>query len=507
MDSFTLHLITDELQQIITGSRINKIYQPDNNIFLLKLSVSVNLLINISSSFSTLFLTKRKPENPASAPPFCMLLRKYLENGHIIHLENIRFYRIFILKIKKKGEIYSLKINLSGKSSNVLLLNNSNNIIANYKNFPERKITHVAKLTYDQFKSLSGKNLNLPGFPPFLTKEISYIAETHSVDLAYETYKNLFKFEFVPQPCTFEGKVYPFPLTCKGDKCEYEFFSSFSKAFESLYSNNEVLLKKKKLLKTISSREKKLTKALKSIEKELSQKSNYNDFFKYGELLKANIHLLKKGMNNISVTDYYSDNFPQIEIKLQEDKTPLENVEFYFKIAKKGKRGVEKLNERIQQIEEELAFLKELSYFTETTTNISELEYMEQELNPKENVKIKSIKSAPFDRIVHENITVIVGKSSKANDFIRKEFGKPDYLWFHVKDYPGSHVIVLEKEENLKSNVIKFAAKKALENSKCFKNGKGEVIYTKIKYVKKQKGSPPGLVSVKKHKTMSVKLY
>ena len=102
MDTFTLYSLINEIKEHIEGARINKIFQPDENIFLLRLSTGKNFIINISPQFNILFISNRKLRNPKQAPAFCMLLRKYIENGKIIEIESIKFYRTVILKILKR---------------------------------------------------------------------------------------------------------------------------------------------------------------------------------------------------------------------------------------------------------------------------------------------------------------------------------------------------------------------------------------------------------------------
>jgi predicted ribosome quality control (RQC) complex YloA/Tae2 family protein len=97
----------------------------------------------------------------------------------------------------------------------------------------------------------------------------------------------------------------------------------------------------------------------------------------------------------------------------------------------------------------------------------------------------------------------LVGKTAKDNDHLTFKVGKPDDLWLHARGTPGSHVIVrLEKGQSIPHETLKDAATLTLWFSDLRKSGKGEVIYTLRKFVKKAKGQKPGVVQVTRDKSM-----
>ncbi len=246
------------------------------------------------------------------------------------------------------------------------------------------------------------------------------------------------------------------------------------------------------------------------IEKELKEKSEFEKYFQFGELLKSNIFNIKKGDKSIILTNYYDENLSEITVPLKPDKTPVENVEIYFKKGKKFKRGFEKLIEREDYIKQHIKYLEETLFFVENSSSVEDLQEISYEINFRKEVKRKnkSVKetSRPYKLEIFNNVKIYIGKSSKSNDYLLKNIGKPEFLWFHVKDFPGSHVIIAENQDKISEDLIEFAAKLTFKNSKAKNNGKGEVIYTPVKYVKKPKGAPPGLVTVQKFKTIFVSL-
>ena len=102
-----------------------------------------------------------------------------------------------------------------------------------------------------------------------------------------------------------------------------------------------------------------------------------------------------------------------------------------------------------------------------------------------------------------DGIPILVGKSAKDNDALTLKVAKPDDLWLHARGTPGSHVVIrLEKGVQFPHETLRDAAALALWYSDLRKSGKGEVIYTYRKFVKKGKGLKPGAVMVEREKSV-----
>jgi predicted ribosome quality control (RQC) complex YloA/Tae2 family protein len=500
MDTFSLFAFKNEIKDKILYTRINKIFQ-NNNIFTFKLSSNENLIFD----FNTIFLSDVKLKNPLNPPIFCMFLRKHIMNSLIIDLNYFKLYRILEVVLKKGDNTYTLHINFSNKNKNLILLQEQN-ILANFSKFQLAEIKIIRQLDIDEFRNALINN-KLEGFPGFIVKELVYLLKLSGLlEDVYEKYIEFYNFKIKFRPVKLGERIYPFLLKHLNNTGKnLQEFSSFNDMFKHEFENKYLETEKSNLKKLFKNKIKKLEKTLKKIENEIEDKKDFEKYFKFGELLKANLHLINKGDSETKVVDYYNEDMPTITIPLKTDKSPNENIENYFKKGKKFKRGVVKLKERKIETEEQIFLFKEKLYFLENIKNISELEEFSTDKQGKNKTKNKDIAQQPYKEFKFNNINIVAGKSSKGNDYIIRKFGKPDYLWFHVKDFPGSHVIIQEKEENLTKEAIEFAAKIALEYSKAANNRKGEVVYTRIKYLSKPKGAPMGLVTLKKFKTIFVK--
>ena len=114
----------------------------------------------------------------------------------------------------------------------------------------------------------------------------------------------------------------------------------------------------------------------------------------------------------------------------------------------------------------------------------------------------------PFRRFISsDGHQIFVGRNARENDELTFGLAKSDDLWLHARGTPGSHVVVrLEKGTDPPPETIRDAATLALLYSDLKKSGKGDVIYTRRKWVKKSKGQAPGAVTVTQEKTMYVTL-
>ena len=101
----------------------------------------------------------------------------------------------------------------------------------------------------------------------------------------------------------------------------------------------------------------------------------------------------------------------------------------------------------------------------------------------------------------------LVGKTAKDNDHLTLKVANPDDLWLHARGTPGSHVVVrLEKGATVPPETLKDAATLTLWFSDLRKSGKGEVIYTLRKFVRKGKGFKPGSVTVEREKSLWIEV-
>ena len=460
--------VVDELSEKLAGARVSKIHQPAPEILLIKLwngKETLRLLLSAEVQKSRLHLTDRTWPNPHIPPRFCQLLRARITRIDSISVVNDD--RIVQFECHGKQGSCRLLVELTGNRSNLILVDEHNVVI-------------------DVLKRITGE-------------------EGQRSLLAGENY-------LFPQKLNFDGKPAP-QLTIKDD-----LELSWNKTVEKLYSSVEHTENKndfyQQLQQTISRQIKKLLKRLPGIEKDLQKQQDFENERLAGELLLANLHSVKLGMDKIELQNYHLQPPETVIIRLDPHLTPQQNAEKYFNRYKKSRRGEQHGQRRLRETQTELEWLGQLDYQLKDSVKNSDTEEIAQELRQVGLLKDKNrlhIKrtlqpSKPHEATSPSGFRILWGRNNRQNDEISTKSLKNGDFWFHAQQIPGTHVVlkippgVLPVEEDLL-----YAAAIAAGYSKARNDVKVEVMLAEAKSVHKPKGSRAGLVNVLQYKTLLVK--
>jgi predicted ribosome quality control (RQC) complex YloA/Tae2 family protein len=566
LDGIMLYAIKNELENEIIGSRIDKIYiiedlititvrQPGNNI---------KILISANTHRARIHITQLDFENPVEPPAFCMLLRKYLYGAYIINIEQPDFERILTIKIKKKDKIYTLIIEIMGRYSNVILINEEGIILdalkrvnkkisrerelypgIKYLNPPEQNKINPLIIKKDGFiniiKDSQKKELyrvlmnNIRGIGPDMAKEFVYranlkenhlfptLSEKEDLWMSFNSIINLLKQYKLKASIGLneENKIiYYAPFTLSSiNSAKSLSFDSFASLFDYYYEH-EVKSQKKDnyssdLLKVINKFLIKNQKKQNQLKLDLSKGENADELKKTGDLIIANLYKIKKGLKEIELIDYYNPEQNKIRIILNPELSPTDNAQKYYKKYSKAKRSIKYLKHELNKYRHEERYLEQVKLNIEQAENKGEFLEITEELieegyiKKKKNIKKKQRKNEgplpPYIFNSSQGFEILVGKNNKQNDYLTKRMAKKDDIWLHIKDLPGSHVIIKYQNNNkIDDETIKEAAKLAAYYSKGRMSINVPVDYTRIKNVNKPKGAKPGLVFYDNYKTIYV---
>jgi len=236
--------------------------------------------------------------------------------------------------------------------------------------------------------------------------------------------------------------------------------------------------------------------------------SNDKKYYAYGNYLLANIHNLKKGMENISITDY--SNKDELLINLDPKLAPKENIDRYFEKAKDEKLNFNKSLELFNLTKENYDSLKSDYEYFKSLNSIKEIETLYNRIIKKREKKItmdSGLKFKYWHYKIDEQYHVYVGRDSKSNDYLSIKFSNQNDYWFHARGLPGSHVVlrVDNVKEGVPKDIIKKTASIAAYHSKAKTAGTAPVSYTFAKFVHKKKGMAPGKVLLSKENSLLVK--
>ncbi len=219
-------------------------------------------------------------------------------------------------------------------------------------------------------------------------------------------------------------------------------------------------------------------------------------------IIMANLSLIEKGLSKVVLNDIYSGDF--IEIKLNPKLSPQKNAENFYRKSKNRHQEIDALEKNISEKQKRIDDLNQLIEALESVQNSKELkQYLKT--NKLEKTSSKPEKNKPYHEFEKDSWNILVGKNAKANDELTLKVATKNDLWLHAKDVSGSHVVIKEKPgQNFPIHIIEYAAALAAFNSKRKTDSVCPVIYTKKKFVRKPKGSPPGTVIVEKEEVIMI---
>lgn len=566
-DGITVSAIKAEIEDKILGGRIDKVYQPEKDEIILgirSMGQAYKLLLTSNASNPKFHFTQTNPSNPMTPPLFCMVMRKHLQSGKIIKIEQPDFDRILNIYVESLNELgdYSVKklvLEIMGRHSNIILTDENNTILDCIKHIghdtssvrevlPGREYTlppsqgkiNTLELDDNNFKEVLGNNpsfeiqsviyKNYTGISPIAASEICYRANVNGstpvealTDIQKEVIFNEFAKlvedikanRFYPESITNEkGKTIDFsPIEMtQFNGLEIKKYTSISELIESFYANRDFAYrigqKTQDLRKLITQNIERCIRKKDIQMQTLRSIKNRDELRLKGELLTANIYSIKKGMTTIELPNYYSENQELVAIELDSNKTPSENAQKYYKAYNKAKRTFEALKDQIKSNDEELAYLESVLTSVNNCTDEQDVKEIRRELREEgyvkkvKNQKDKSKKhSVPLHFISQDGFDIYVGKNNIQNDELTLKFARPRDIWMHTKNIPGSHVIIVANGQTIPDTTLNEGAMLSAFYSKAKNSSKVPVDYTEKKNVKKPNGSKPGFVIYETNKT------
>ena len=571
-DGIVTKAIVTELSEL-TGARIDKIHEPNKNTIIIGLYLNgknYSLNINIESQNCRINLTTNAKPNPQIAPNFCMLLRKNLIGLKLKNLITFDLERLIVIEFEGFDDVddiisKKLIIELMGKHSNIILLDDNNIIIDSMRHIREldenfrdilphtkysfptpNKKSFLELRDFEEFSNcINGTNIedlplqisntfngisknfisaiirhleiteintaNLQKIYNYITTTINNI-ETDS--LSFENIKNkdgiIKDYFLIPEKTSDE----PFKLNFFVDDFYYN--KETSETFKN-YRNS--------LLKLILDTLKKYKKRLYNIDEKLKECEDMDTYRIYGELITANLYRIpNRNLSEIELENYY-DNNNKITIKLDKRFLPSINAKRFFKKYSKLKNALAIVSEQKEDTLKELDYIESVVYELENCSTIEEVSAIfeeisendifkdKKELNTSKKSKIKKSKftknkTVSFNPLKYtvEGYTVLVGRNNKENDYLTLKYANKSDIWFHTKDFHGSHTI-LKIDNNVpipNDNVLVEVARIAAQHSKAKNSSNVPVDYCEVKYVKKPSGSKPGMVIYSNNKTLNV---
>ena len=581
-DAGVMAAVVRQLSQDAVGARIEKVCQPERDEIILNLrskNGSRKLLLSAAAGNSRVGFTASDRENPAVPPMFCMLLRKHLTGGFLTGVRQIGFDRAMEIALVSSDELgYQsekyLICEIMGTYSNVILLDASRRIMAvmrpvslsaenkrqvlcgfPYENpAPQPGKSNALEVTEPLFKNKLREDVaagvttaadkylisRYAGLSPLIAREIAYRASKatgtpiHLCDADAlwfyfsAIYGALMRGEFAPCLITDKnGKVLEFSF------CEIRQYASSGvvKPFDDISALLDAFYEQRDRAESIKRRGQDILRLLSNASARIAKKTELQlasleegkqaeQWKLYGDLITANIYQLRKGMENVTLVNYFDETMPEIEIRLDSRFTPAQNAQAYYKKYNKAKSARVMLTRQLEESRAESAYIDTVFESLTKAETESDLAEVRAELamagygkkldnmrrshgGGKDKQKLKK-ELQPLRFVTSDGYEVYCGKNNLQNDYVTTKLAEKNDYWFHVKNAAGSHVLMKCNGEEPPAESFTECAVIALYYSSEHEKPQAAVDYTKARYVKKPSGSKPGFVIYEKNYTAYV---
>lgn len=544
---FTRKMVED-LQFLVSG-RIHKINQPENDTIIMVVRQqrqNHQLLLSIHPNFARIHLTTKKYDNPFEPPMFARVFRKHLEGGRILAIRQIGNDRRIEMDVESKDEIgdtihRTVILEIMGKHSNLILVNEERKILEGFKHLTPNTNQFRTVMPGFQYEAPPTQHKQNPyeytgaqvlqhidfnagkidrqllqtfeGFSPLLTKEITsrrHFMTTQTLPEAFD--EVMAETKAAPQPVfhknheTGKEDFYFMKLQQFYDDCvTYDSLHELLDRFYDARGERErVKQRANDLVKLVQQLLQKYQNKLSKLVDEQAGTEEKENQQLYGELITANIYQLKPGDRQLETVNYYTGE--NVTIPLNPQKSPAENAQYYYKQYNRMKTRERELTHQITLTEENIAYFENIEQQL-SHIQVHEIDDIREELaeqgfiKQKKQQKMKKQQKIQLQSYVStDGDTILVGKNNKQNDYLTNKRAQKSHLWFHTKDIPGSHVVILNDAPSDKT--IEEAAMIAAYFSKAGQSGQIPVDYTTIRNVHKPSGSKPGFVTYDNQKTL-----
>ncbi len=547
-DALIMKAVTEELREELAGAPVQRIYEPaakDLIMHLYSRGSQPGLLFSIDPRYARVHLTYRRPQGLERPSPFCMLLRKYLTGGRAASFYNPPLERILEISFDPPEGMPSVRLiaEIMGRRSNLVLVDDKNIILGaartvSWEQNPRRAIMpgeiyrpvppqgKLDPREMEQTDFIAGLEAKLArgkkpdnalletvtGISPLMARELCYrsgwqnIGSGKNLELLYEKVKEMFSEEAssmlqpVLLPDRKEFAAVPLEHLAEEEQVKYnrpgEMLDQF---YSDLIDKDREKQLRERLNSAVKKRLARLENKLNQQQEELAEAGNADRYRLYGEMLLTYRHQVPRGAENVTLPDIYEPE-RTVTVPLDPSRSVSANAQRQFNRYSKAKKGREKIKKQIRKTRAEIEYCRGLLYTIENSSDTS-LEEIKQEMieagylieKRKERRKAGTA-PAPLRFTTSAGHTVLVGRNNRQNDYVTFQAAARRDTWFHVRELPGSHVVLKEAPSPPPEEDIIEAAFLAAYFSRGKDSSAVAVDYTEIRHVRRRPGGKPGFV-------------
>ncbi len=568
LDGIFLRYIKHEIETEALGARVSQIYQPnrDELVFAMRtFNGNKKLLLSARANSPKVHFCSSTPENPASPPMFCMLLRKRIGSGKLVAVRQQECDRVLFLDFECVNELgdtvlITVVCEIMGMYSNIIIVDSNGVIIDSLKRVdltmssrrlvlpnikyelpePQDKLSILDSTAEEISKRIVDTEGEMPlnkailravqGVSPMVCRELEYrVGEDATTKMDALCYNRLEKVigelssdvrGYKGSPCMVirdDGKPIDFTfmnIEQYGSFAEIKQFGTYSQLLDSFYeardSRERMRVKSQDLTKLLANLSERISRKLIKQSAELKECENREQLRINGDLLQANLYRIERGSAFAEVENFYDENMSLIRIKLNPAISPAANAQKYYKDYQKAKNAEHILTEQIKKGRIELEYIESVLDVVSRAEAERELSQIREELTEQGYLRRPKGKQRPqaalkpLEFISSDGFRINVGRNNVQNDRLTLKIANKNDIWLHTKDIHGSHTIIFADGKEVSNTAIIEAAQLAAYYSKARESSQVPVDYTLVRFVSKPAGARPGMVIYVNNKTVYV---
>ena len=571
LDGAFLRCLTTELTTALTDARVDKIHQPSREeliFFMRGRGGTSKLYLSARVQSPRVHITRLVPDNPATPPMFCMLMRKHLSGARLTAVRQDGLERVLYLDFQSRNELgdevtLTVACELMGRNSNLILIGADGKVLdavrrVDFETSPTRPI--LPGVAYEPPPRMADK-LDLwlagaealtaavrsiretplceallaasRGLSPLLCREAAFVAagdeQALTSDLPEEAWTRLTGYlsrlrgmlethDFKPYLLyKKDGTPFEFcflPITQYGLDATGRPVETLSELLDDYYAEKDekerLYQRARDLWKLLQTAQDRLTRKLEKQRQELAKSGKREEKRLYGDLLNANLHAVPRGADHADVINYYEPDCPTVRVPLNPAITAAQNAQRYYKEYRKAQTAERVLGEQIAAGEEERLYLDTVSDALSRAGSLREIAELREELAAGGYLRLPRSKQKspaalpPMAFRSSDGFDILVGRNNRQNDQLTLKTARGGDIWLHTKNIPGSHVIVVTGGKAPTDTALSEAAMLAAVHSKASGGAQVPVDFTEVRHVRKPAGAKPGRVIYDHQQTLYV---
>ncbi len=521
-------------------------------------SGSKKLYLSARANSPRVHFTDIPLENPASPPMFCMLLRKRIAGGRLAAIRQPGLERALYFDldcVDELGDIVrlTLAVEIMGRHSNIILIENGRVVDAIKRVDMEMSSVRpvLPGLPYSPPPAAAGR-LDLsavepadflaameqgPDYPlskallntahglsPLICREVSHLAARGRDPLVSDWTKEererlLFYLGRVKAAVeTGENRKPYLLLRADGSPLDFSFMAvtqyglealgremdSFSSLLDAFYAQRDAGERMKQrahdILRILTNLSDRTARKLDRQREELTRSGDRETLRIYGDLINANLYAIPRGAASAELIDYFDPACGLKTVPLDPALTAAQNAQKYYKDYRKAQKAEQILQQQIAQGEEELQYFDTVFDALSRASTWRELGELREELAAGGYLRLQRGRQkppaplGPLRFLSDDGFSILVGRNNVQNDRLTLRTARGGDVWFHTKNIPGSHVLVVTEGQTPPPRTLEQAAVLAALHSKAAGSAQVPVDYTEARHVRKPAGAKPGMV-------------